>query len=702
MESSEMGRSDLHQDSVQNISQIEEENRFLCLYQQNFVRLAAAHIPLRLASPHHNADAILKDWKRAQKEGGALILFPELSLTGYSLDELYFQELVLEESEKALAYLVKESASLETIAVIGMAVRHKGQLYNCAIIMHQGRILGCVPKTYLPRYREFYETRYFKSGEGISSVISLLGQDVPFGTDLIFSDENLKYFSFAVEICEDLWSPNPPSVRLAAEGALILLNLSASPAMVGKRENRHLLCAAHSLKTMSAYIYAATGCGESTAELTWDGHLLFYEAGSLLAENKAFSQEESFLMADIDLLLLAQERLRTGYCYAEEGQSRCQKFTFSPHPHDRGLLRTLSRFPFVRKNGQEEADFEEIMMIQSHALAHRMREANAQKFVIGVSGGLDSALALLVCVHAAKILGWSPSSILAYTMPGFATGTESLGYAQKLMESLGVTAKLLDIRSTALAMLQEIDHPFARGEEVYDVTFENIQAGLRTDFLFRLANHHHGLVIGTGDLSELALGWCTYGVGDQMSHYNVNAGLPKTVIQTLMRVIAYQEKSVWERCFSQETRFVVRDIVEAEISPELVPAGKEGKIQSTEEKIGPYLLQDFTLFYVLRYGFSPRRIAFLAEKIWTDPEKGSWSCYYPESQKKSYRREEIVSWLRVFMWRFFQISQFKRSAMPNGPKIIPAISLSPRGDWRAPSDGNADLWMCDIEGIPLS
>lgn len=677
---------------------------FLCLYQQGFVRIAAGHFHIRLASPHKNAACILEQWKEAALQGAALILFPELSLTAYSLDELHFQNLLLEEGERALEALVKDSTDLMTIAVIGMALRYEGALYNCAIVIHRGKILGIVPKTYLPRYREFYETRYFSSGANISSFVRLWGQDIPFGTDLIFSDEKLRNFTFAIEICEDLWAPIPPTSILASDGAHILLNLSASPASIGKNADRHLLCAAHSLRTKSAYIYAAAGEGESTTDLSWDGQILFYEAGDLLAENERFARENSFLIADIDVLRLSQERLHAGYFRQEGGRSRKQFFTLKPEIKDRGLLRNISRFPFINSSAELfEKECQEALTIQTQALSQRIIASSVQKMIIGVSGGLDSALALLVAVKTADLLGWSRNSILAYTMPGFATGKESLSYAKSLMEALGVSAEILDIRTTSLEMLKEIKHPFADGEALFDITFENVQAGLRTDFLFRLANHHHALVIGTGDLSELAQGWCTYGVGDQMAHYNVNSGLPKSFIQAMVRAIAYSKKPLFgEGVFSKSTCLILHKIVEAAISPELIPAGEEEKTQNTEEKIGPYALQDFTTFYVLRYGFSPRRIAFLAEKAWSDSQQGAWPCYYPESQRHAYDRKEIVKWLRVFMWRFFQTSQFKRSAMPNGPKIIAGISLSPRGDWRAPSDGKADLWLRDIDSIPLT
>lgn len=683
---------------------------FRNLYKQGFVRVAACTTPVVLADPPENARTIRETLEACDREGVAVAVFPELGLTGYTIEDLHFQQLLLESVEETLLRLAHETRALTTLAVIGLPLRQGDRLYNCAAVLHRGRILGVVPKTALPRYREFYEPRHFTSGAGATGSVRLGGEEVPFGTDLLFSADDVPGFVLGIEICEDLWAPHSPGMALAMAGATILANLSASPLTVGRASERHLLCEAQSMRGTCAYLYAAAGQGESTTDLAWDGQLTLHEAGRLLAESKRFPSGATRIVADVDVTLLTQERLRTGYfpglqgagLPGASGQSNKEargnfrevRFTLSPPQGDLGLKRDVPRFPFVPANPQNLArDCEEIWEIQSQALCQRLRASGARSMVIGVSGGLDSALALLVAVRAADRLGWPRSSVLARTMPGFATGAESRRYADALMESLGVEAGVLDIRPAARSMLEGIGHPFGRGEKLYDVTFENVQAGLRTDFLFRLANQHNGLVIGTGDMSELALGWCTYGVGDQMAHYNVNAGLPKTLVQHVIRWAVQSESD-----FSPACRRVLEKIVNAEISPELVPDQGKG-LQSTEAAIGPYPLQDFTLYYVLRHGFSPWRIAFLQEKAWGPESHAPWPGHYPESARHTYRLQEIASWMRVFMKRFFATSQFKRSAMPNGPKIMAGGALSPRGDWRAPSDGNARLWLRDVDRL---
>lgn len=669
-------------------------SHFHCLYQQGFARVAACTVPVVLADPQHNARTIEQAWRRCAEQGAAVAVFPELSLSGYTLDELHFQQAVQEDVEQALSVLVDASRSLMSVGVVGAPLRRGDALYNCAVIIHRGRFLGVVPKSFLPRYREFYEPRYFSSGQECRGTIRLWGEDIPFGTDLLFAAKDVDGLTLGVEICEDLWAPSPPSTQHAQAGATVLANLSASPVTVGRAEERALLCASQSMRTMSAYLYAAASVGESTTDLAWDGQLTVHEAGETLASSPRFQEDATQLLADVDLVKLRQERTRSGYFAPKEETYRRIGFTLAPEVKDRGLMRTVARFPFVPSHVQRlDQDCEEAWHIQVQALCQRLKAAHAKRMIIGVSGGLDSALALLVAVRAADAMGWPRQAVLARTMPGFATGKESLRLAHQLMSSLAVDGGVLDIRDTAQAMLAAIEHPFARGEAVYDVTFENVQAGLRTDFLFRLANHHQGIVIGTGDLSELALGWCTYGVGDQMAHYNVNAGLPKTLIQHVIRWAARQDGH-----FSEECRDALEAIVNAEISPELVPDQGAG-VQSTEQMIGPYPLQDFTLYYVLRYGFSPRRIAFLQEKAWSNVTRGEWPVHYPLDKRVPYELSEIVRWMRVFVRRFFGSSQFKRSAMPNGPKVVAGGSLSPRGDWRAPSDGQASLWLRSLDGI---
>lgn len=667
---------------------------FRCLYQQEFARVAVSTVPVVLANPQQNMQKIKQAWANCAEQGAAVVVFPELGLSGYTLDDLHLQQVVQDEVETALYDLVQASCAYISVGVVGVPLRRGEALYNCAVLIHRGRLLGVVPKTFLPCYREFYEPRYFSSGKGCGGTIRLWGEEFPFGTNLLFEAEDIPGFTLGVEICEDLWAPLPPSTRLAQAGATVLANLSASPATVGRAKERDLLCASQSMRTMSAYLYAAASAGESTTDLAWDGQLTIHEAGQLLTSSSRFLTEETCLLADIDLALLRQERIRSGYFATSDDAVRRVLFTLAPEVKDRGLMRDVSRFPFVPDDPfRLDQDCQEAWHIQVQALCQRLKAAHAKRMVIGVSGGLDSALALLVVVRAADAMGWPRRAVLARTMPGFATGEESLTLAHTLMESLGVDGDVLDIRPTARAMLEAIDHPYARGEDIYDVTFENVQAGLRTDILFRLANHHQGIVIGTGDLSEVALGWCTYGVGDQMAHYNVNTGLPKTLIQHVIRWAVRQEDH-----FSQKCREALKGIVNAEISPELIPR-KDNATQSTESVIGPYPLQDFTLYYVLRYGFLPQRIAFLQEKAWGDGSVGRWPVNYPDNKRIAYDMPEIVRWMRVFMKRFFETSQFKRSAMPNGPKIVTGGALSPRGDWRAPSDSQADIWLSSLEKI---
>ncbi|HRD14318.1 MAG TPA: NAD(+) synthase, partial [Mycobacterium sp.] len=485
----------------------------------------------------------------------------------------------------------------------------------------------------------------------------------------------------------------------ALAGATVLANLSGSPITIGRAEDRKLLARSASARCLAAYIYAAAGQGESTTDLAWDGQTMIYENGRLLAESERFPAEEQRSVADVDLDLLRAERLRLGTFddnrrHHQDALNAFRRIDFQldPPAGDIGLLRQVERFPFVPSDVQRlEQDCYEGYNIQVAGLEQRLRALNYPKVVIGVSGGLDSTHALIVAAKAMDRENRPRSDILAFTLPGFATGERTKGNAIKLSEALGVTFAEIDIRKTAELMLAEIGHPFARGEKVYDVTFENVQAGLRTDYLFRIANQRGGIVLGTGDLSELALGWSTYGVGDQMSHYNVNGGVPKTLIQHLIRwVIGSGE-------FDDEVGVILQSVLDTEITPELVPTGEDEEIQSSEAKVGPYSLQDFSLFQVLRYGFSPSKIAFLAWHAWSDPDRGGWPPGFPEGKRPAYSLKEIRHWLQVFAQRFYSFSQFKRSALPNGPKVSHGGSLSPRGDWRAPSDMSARIWLAEIE-----
>jgi NAD+ synthase (glutamine-hydrolysing) len=670
---------------------------FRSIYQHGFARVAACSGHAAIADPPANAEAILRQARRCAQEGVAVAVFPELGLCGYSIEDLLMQDVLLDGVEAALADVVAGSTELLPMLVVGAPLRHRNRVYNCAVAVHRGRILGIAPKSYVPNYREFYERRQIAAGDDErGGTIRVGGLDVPFGVDLLFTAEDVPGLVVSAEICEDMWVPVPPSAEAALAGATVLVNLSGSPITVGRAEDRRLLCRSASSRCLAAYVYAAAGLGESTTDLSWDGQTMVYENGVLLAETDRFPRDDQYAVADVDLDLLRQERLRMGTFddnrrahAARTGSFRHVPFRLDPPATDLGLRRRVERFPFVPSDVDRLAlDCYEAYNIQVAGLQQRLASIGDPKIVIGVSGGLDSTHALIVAAQAMDRAGRPRSDILAFTMPGFATSTHTKENAHKLMRTLGVTAAELDITPTARLMLQELGHPFASGAPLYDVTFENVQAGLRTDYLFRIANQRGGIVLGTGDLSELALGWCTYGVGDQMSHYNVNAGVPKTLIQHLIRWV------ISSRQFDEEVGETLTAVLDTEISPELVP-GEE--LQSTESKVGPYALQDFTLFHVLRYGFRPSKIAFLAWHAWHDRDTGAWPPNFPEPKRMAYDLPEIRHWLEVFCRRFFAFAQFKRSAMPNGPKVSAGGSLSPRGDWRAPSDSSAYAWLRDLE-----
>ncbi|OUJ10435.1 NAD(+) synthase [Acetobacter okinawensis] len=676
---------------------------FRSLYHQGFVRVAACTVPVTLADPQANMEQIVATARNCASQGAGLCVFPELGLSGYSIEDLLQNSTVLHAVERALLALAQASTDLLPVLVVGAPLRHMNSLYNCAVVLHRGRILGVVPKSYLPNYREFYERRHFAPGAAIrGQSLQLGGLSVPFGVDLLFAAHDVPGFCLGVEICEDMWVPSPPSTAQAMAGATVLANLSASDITVGKAETRSLLCRSQSARCVAAYLYAAAGEGESTTDLAWDGQTAIFENGTLLAKSARFPHGACAVVADVDLTLIRHERTQMGTfadcanvtatsAQANSGMWRSIGFTLAPPMADLGLLRPLPRFPFVPADpARLEQDCFEAFTIQVSALSQRLTSCKAKTMVIGVSGGLDSTHALLVAVRTADELGWPRSAVRGYTMPGFGTTEQTLASANALMEHLGITRATLDIRPAATLMLQTLDHPFARGEAVHDITFENVQAGLRTDFLFRLANQHNGIVIGTGDLSELALGWCTYGVGDQMAHYNVNAGLPKTLIQHLIRWC------IASGHFPADVGSVLRTVLATEISPELIPQSAGGS-QSTQDTIGPYALHDFTLYFILRHGFGPARIAFMAEQAWADVARGAWPAGFMEHERTRYTLADIRKWLRVFLFRFFTTSQFKRSAMPNGPKVMAGGSLSPRGDWRAPADGNAALWLRELD-----
>ena len=674
---------------------------FHSLYHHGFARVAACTIRSTLADPDANAGAVIASARACAAEGVALAVFPELCLSGYALDDLLLQDAVLDAVERAVAAVAEASVELLPVLLVGAPLRHAGRLYNTAIAIHRGRVLGVVPKVHLPNYREFYERRHFASGsEAPGDTVMLAGEAVPFGARLLFGASDLPGLVVHAEICEDLWLPIPPSSEAALAGATVLANLSASNITIGKADTRRLLCRSQSARCLAAYIYAAAGAGESTTDLAWDGQVSVFENGVTLAESERFPLGAQMATADIDLDLLRQERARQGSFddnrrHAGAGHSwRVVPFRLEP-PEALGLRRRVERFPFVPSDPAHlEQDCYEAYNIQVSALVQRLRATGIERVVIGVSGGLDSTQALIVAARAFDLLERPRSDILAFTLPGFATGETTRSHAWALMRALGTTAQELDIRPAARQMLADMHHPFASGTPQYDVTFENVQAGLRTDYLFRLANQHGALVMGTGDLSESALGWCTYGVGDQMSHYNVNAGVPKTLIQHLIRWVVSSGQ------FAPAVGETLSAILAAEISPELVPVTPGQPPQSTEGAIGPYELQDFTLFYTLRYGFRPSRIAFMALHAWRDAGGGDWPPGFPEERRRQYTLGEIHRWMEVFLRRFFAFSQFKRSAMPNGPKVSAGGSLSPRGDWRAPSDSSAAAWLADLATVP--
>lgn len=675
---------------------------FVNLYSHGFARVAACTMPITMVQPRANAEAVLAQARECADAGAVLAVFPELTLSGYSIEDLLMQDTVLAAVDDALAWLVPQTQDLGCIVVVGAPLVSLNRIYNCAVVIHRGRILGVVPKAYLPTYREFYERRQIGPGDDVTGEIRVAGEDVPFGADLLFAADDVPGFVLNVEICEDMWVPVPPSAEAALAGATVIANLSGSPITVAKAEERKLLCASGSYRLIAGYVYAAAGEGESSTDLSWDGQTLIYEGGTLLAESERFPEGPRTSIADLDLGTLVQDRLRQGTfddnrrTHAERtGEYRTVTFELDPPSGDLGLRRALARFPFVPADPARLAqDCYEAYNIQVSGLEQRLRAIGQPKIVIGVSGGLDSTHALIVAARALDRLGRPRSDILAFTMPGFATSAHTKGNATALANALGVTFAELDITDTARLMLDNLDHPFADGEPVYDVTFENVQAGLRTDYLFRLANQRGGIVLGTGDLSELALGWCTYGVGDQMSHYNVNGGVPKTLIQHLIRWVISSAQ------FDEAVSDTLQAILDTEITPELVPVAEGETPQSTQATIGPYSLQDFNLFHVLRHGMKPSKIAFLAWHAWRDAEAGAWPEGFPHDERTAYDLATIKKWLDVFCRRFFGFAQFKRSALPNGPKVVRGGSLSPRGDWRAPSDTSAALWLEDLARVP--
>jgi len=678
---------------------------FFNLYTHNFIRAAVAIPEVRVADPLFNAEQTIALMRQAVERRAMLAVFPELGLSAYSCEDLFHQQALLDASTAALQRVVEASRGVSLITVVGVPLQIDGLLYNCAAVITGGQLLGVVPKTYLPNYREFYELRQFTPGDYCArESIDLCGQsDIPFGTRLVFQAAEQPLLTLFVEICEDLWTPIPPSSHAALAGATVLINLSASNVTVGKDEYRRELVNNQSARCMAAYLYCAAGYGESTTDLAWDGHGLIYENGSRVAETERFEYTPHLVTGDIDLDRIAQERMRMnsfGQSVARHADviARFRKVPFSlslPDAASLPLERSYERFPYVPADpATRDQRCHEVYEIQVQGLVKRLKAMSSDKVVIGISGGLDSTQALIVCARAMDVMGLPRRNILTYTMPGFATSERTLDQSRRLMAAVGATAYEVDIRPSCLQMFKDIGHPFAEGKPVYDVTFENVQAGERTSHLFRLANVHNAPVVGTSDLSELALGWCTYGVGDHMAHYHVNASVPKTLIQYLIHYVARTNQ------LGPQVSAVLQDVLDTPISPELVPGKSELEPgQSTEAVVGPYELQDFHLYYTLRFGFLPAKVAFMAWCTWRDRRVGNWPDL-PADRRNQYAIGEIKKWLAVFVRRFFQFAQYKRSAIPNAPKVGSGGSLSPRSDYRAPSDSEATVWLADVARIP--
>ncbi len=679
-------------------------DQFFNLYNHGFIRAAVCIPELRVADTFFNTQRTIELAREAASQKAMLAVFPELGLSAYSNEDLFHQDALLLGVQEALSAIVKASEKINLIMAVGAPLQLDCRLFNCAVIFYRGKIFGVAVKSYLPNYREFYEGRQFTPAEtALSSKIELAGQkEIPFGADIIFKIANINNFNFFLEICEDLWVPIPPSSFAAMAGATVIGNLSASNITIGKSEYRHQLAANQSARLVAAYLYAAAGTGESTTDLAWDGHAMIYENGNLLAESARFLQKAQIIYSDIDLDRLAQDRMRLS-SFGQNSATHKQKllsfrkveFDVDVFPGKILLNREYSRYPYIPADpSQRDQRCYEAYNIQVQGLAKRLKASGIVNLVIGVSGGLDSTHALIVAAKTTDLLGLPRSNVKAYTMPGFGTTSKTYNNALKLMKALGVEANEIDIKPACLQVLKDIKHPFARGKKVYDITFENVQAGQRTAHLFRLANAKKALVVGTGDLSELALGWSTYGIGDHMSHYNVNTSVPKTLIQHLIRWVAHTNQ------FSPEVSKTLIDVLETEISPELIPGEINNQpCQKTEDVIGPYELQDFNNFYITRFGYLPKKVAFLAYCAWKDKKKGLWPDIPPE-KRNAYSLKEIKKWLYIYLYRFFKTSQYKRSCVPNGPKVGSGGSLSPRSDYRAPSDSEAEVWLKNWEKIP--
>ncbi len=638
------------------------------LKQYGYVRVGAIVPELKVGNVLFNADEIIKQIKLANEKGVQIVTTPELSLTGYTCSDLFHQDILLTSSLVGLQKIVDEIKDLDIISIIGMPVSLDNQLFNTAVIISKGKILGVVPKTYIPNYEEFYEKRWFQSSlNAISNTITLLGEEVPFGIDLLFQDKENKNICFAIEICEDLWSVTPPSNEHTLAGANIIFNLSASNEIIGKYEYRKNLVKMQSAKTKCAYIYASAGINESTTDVVFSGHSLIAESGNILTEGERFSFDSSLIIADVDTYKIMNDRHKDISYMGIKPHLPHRTIQVAIKDANTDLLRTYSMYPFVPSNEEKRnSRCYEIFNIQASGLAKRLKHTGMKKAVIGISGGLDSTLAFLIIVEAFKKLGIDNKNIIAVTMPGFGTTGRTYQNAVNLIKSFGATLKEVDIKESCNVHFNDI----GQDPNKFDVTYENVQARERTQILMDIANKEGGLVIGTGDLSELALGWCTYN-GDHMSMYAVNTSIPKTLVRYLVKWIADTHENM---------AATIYDILDTPISPELLPPDQKGNItQKTENTVGPYILHDFFLYHFFRYGASPKKIYLIAKNTFKD----------------MYTDEEIKKWLTFFLKRFFS-QQFKRSCLPDGPKVG-TISLSPRGDLRMPSDGDVNIWLQDLE-----
>lgn len=641
----------------------------------NFIRVGSALPKCKLADCIYNKDKVIRILQQASEKQIQILVFPELSITTYTCGDLFFQSSLLSAAKNGLASILTASQGIDIFAVVGLPLVIDSQIFNCAVAIYRGTILGVVPKSCLPNYGEFYEKRWFAPAKQLlSKEILLCGQTVPVGTDLIFNAEQIPDCKIGIEICEDLWSPIPPSSYQSLAGATILLNLSASNELATKYDYRKQLLSQQSSRCIAAYVYSSSGIGESTQDMVFSGHGLIYENGTLLKESKRFMKETQLIYSDIDLELIRNDRMKNSTFMSSQNQSLSfREISFSMKAQNIDELeRTVKPYPFIPENNEFlDKRCQDIFDIQVVGLARRIEHTQAKSVVVGISGGLDSTLALLVSVKACDYLGISRSHVIGITMPGFGTTDRTYQNALSLMDSLGIQTREISIQKAALQHFEDIGHDVS----VHDVTYENTQARERTQILMDIANKENGFVVGTGDLSELALGWATYN-GDHMSMYGVNAGVPKTLIRVLVRWIA-QSGSL-----SQKANEILFDVLDTPVSPELLPPDESGNInQKTEEIVGPYELHDFFLYYVVRFGFSPAKILFLAEQAFSG----------------EYERSVLLKWLKNFYHRFF-MQQFKRSCLPDGPKVG-TISLSPRGDWRMPSDALNHVWMEEVEKL---